>query len=98
MFDTPKIDLEVLKVRLKSEKFDAVINLDQQTSPHIAKLIANLDTPKRIGFAGDNAGNIYNIQISTVSDHNLAGAYDQILEFCDLGPPLEIVEESDIES
>ncbi|MFC1480989.1 hypothetical protein ACFL6E_01930 [Candidatus Neomarinimicrobiota bacterium] len=86
--DTPKIDLDVLVARFGNEKYDAVINLDVEPSIQMAKLISKIETPKRIGFSGPGADELYNIQIAPVSQRYLSGAYDQILGFCDLGKPL----------
>jgi len=91
--DPPKIDLEVLEARFGNEKYDAVINLEAKPSLQMAKLISKIKAPKRIGFSGPGADELYNIQIAPVSESYLSGAYDQILGFCDLGKPLAKLQE-----
>ncbi len=93
--ESTKIDLDVLVARFGNEQYDAVINLDVEPSLQMAKLISKIEAPKRIGFAGPGADELYNIQIAAVSERQLSGAYDQILGFCDLGKPLAAQQETD---
>ena len=86
----PKVDVAVLRARYRDESFDAVVNLDPELSRHMARVIRTIDAPKRIGFSGPGADDIYNIQIDPEEPDLLAGSYDQILALCDLGTPREM--------
>ena len=84
--DPPQIDVKALREQYAGKAYDAVINLAPAIDLPLAEVICMIDCPKRIGFAGPGADQLYNIQIRSESADSLENAYDQMLALCDLGP------------
>lgn len=78
--------VDVLVARFKGCAYDAVINLNWKLNLPMALVISKIQTPKRIGFAGPLADELYNIHIEMDESGPKRWAYDQILTLCDLGP------------
>ena len=83
------IDYEILANNYRSRSFDAVINLAPEITIELARVMSQIEAPKRIGLEGPGADDLYNIQIRSSSTSDFTAAYDQILALCDLGTAKE---------
>ncbi len=80
-----RIQMDVMLARFRNRSFDAVINLEPELNLQMARVMSVIRTPRRIGFTGPHADDLYNIQIHTDLEGGLEGAYDQMLTLCNIG-------------
>ncbi|UCH62959.1 MAG: hypothetical protein JSU77_00420 [Fidelibacterota bacterium] len=80
-----RILMDVMLARFRDRSFDAVINLEPELNFQMARVMSVIRTPRRIGFTGPYADDLYNIQIHSDFEGGLEGAYEQILSLCNIG-------------
>jgi len=80
-----RIQMDVMLARFRNQSFDAVVNLEPELNLQMARVMSVIKAPRRIGFAGPDADELYNIQVHTDLNGSLKGAYEQMLELCSLG-------------
>jgi hypothetical protein len=77
--------MDVMLARFRNRSFDAVINLEPELNLQMARVMSVIRTPRRIGFTGPYADDLYNIQIHADLEGGLEGAYEQMLTLCNIG-------------
>jgi len=80
-----RIQMDVMLARFRNRSFDAVINLEPELNFQMARVMSVIRTPRRIGFTGPYADDLYNIQIHSDLEGGLEGAYEQMLSLCNIG-------------